>query len=111
MVKELENLEAKINWHWRDSMRTIRFLSFDGRVRVDGTFRGKLRSADVLEVGARGRIDGECEAREPRREFLYWPGEPCHSFPSWCGGSDAADAGRFDHPCRDLTGSRLHRGA
>lgn len=41
-------------------------LSFDGRVRVDGTFRGKLRSADVLEVGARGRIDGECEARELR---------------------------------------------
>lgn len=32
MVKELENLEAKLNWHWRDSMRTIRFLSFDGRV-------------------------------------------------------------------------------
>ncbi len=32
MVKELENLEAKVNWHWRDSMRTIRFLSFDGRV-------------------------------------------------------------------------------
>ncbi len=32
MVKELENIEAKLNWHWRDSMRTIRFLSFDGRV-------------------------------------------------------------------------------
>ena len=32
MVKELENLEAKVNWHWRDRMRTIRFLSFDGRV-------------------------------------------------------------------------------
>lgn len=34
MVKELENLEAKINWHWRDSMRTIRFLGFDARVAV-----------------------------------------------------------------------------
>lgn len=32
MVKELENIEARLNWHWRDSMRTIRFLSFDGRV-------------------------------------------------------------------------------
>ncbi|MDH5722453.1 MAG: IcmT/TraK family protein [Alphaproteobacteria bacterium] len=31
MVKELENLEAKMNWHWRDTMRTVRFLSFDGR--------------------------------------------------------------------------------
>lgn len=32
MVKELENLEAKMNWHWRDTMRTIRFLGFDARV-------------------------------------------------------------------------------
>lgn len=32
MVKELENLEAKLNWHWRDTMRTVRFFGFDGRV-------------------------------------------------------------------------------
>ncbi|MGH1375033.1 MAG: IcmT/TraK family protein [Alphaproteobacteria bacterium] len=32
MVKELENIEAKMNWHWRDTMRTVRFLSFDARV-------------------------------------------------------------------------------
>ena len=31
MVKEIENLEAKMNWHWRDTMRSIRFFSFDGR--------------------------------------------------------------------------------
>lgn len=31
MVQELENLEAKMNWHWRDTMRNTRFLSFDGR--------------------------------------------------------------------------------
>ncbi len=31
-MKELENLEDKLNWHWRDTMRTIRFLSFDARV-------------------------------------------------------------------------------
>lgn len=31
-MKELDNLEAKINWHWRDSMRTVRFLGFDARV-------------------------------------------------------------------------------
>ncbi len=31
MVKELENLEARINWHWRDSMRPVRFFNFDGR--------------------------------------------------------------------------------
>ena len=32
MVKEIENIEAKLNWHWRDTMRTIRFMSFDARV-------------------------------------------------------------------------------
>jgi len=32
MVKEFENLEAKINWHWRDTMRTVRFMGFDARV-------------------------------------------------------------------------------
>lgn len=32
MSKELENIEAQINWHWRDSMRTIRFFGFDARV-------------------------------------------------------------------------------
>jgi intracellular multiplication protein IcmT len=34
MVKELENLEARINWHWRDTMRTVRFISFDARVSI-----------------------------------------------------------------------------
>lgn len=31
-MKELENLEAKMNWHWRDTMRTVRFMGFDARV-------------------------------------------------------------------------------
>ncbi len=31
-MKELENLEDKMNWHWRDTMRTVRFLGFDARV-------------------------------------------------------------------------------
>ncbi len=34
MVKEIENIEAKLNWHWRDSMRTIRFFSFDARCAI-----------------------------------------------------------------------------
>ncbi len=34
MAKELENIEAKMNWHWRDTMRTIRFLGFDARVSL-----------------------------------------------------------------------------
>ncbi len=31
-MKELENIEAKMNWHWRDTMRTVRFMGFDARV-------------------------------------------------------------------------------
>jgi len=30
-AQELENLEEKMNWHWRNSMRTVRFISFDAR--------------------------------------------------------------------------------
>ncbi len=33
-MKDLDNLEAKLNWHWRDTMRTVRFLSFDARVAI-----------------------------------------------------------------------------
>ena len=34
MTKEIENIQEKMNWHWRDTMRTIRFLNFDARVGV-----------------------------------------------------------------------------
>lgn len=34
MVKEIDNIQAKLNWHWRDTMRTIRFFGFDGRVAL-----------------------------------------------------------------------------
>ena len=30
-------------------------LSFEGRVRVDGTFKGRIYSEGILEVGASGR--------------------------------------------------------
>ena len=36
-------------------------LSFEGRVRVDGTFTGRLYTEDVLEVGADGLVDGEAD--------------------------------------------------
>lgn len=32
--EELENLQASLNWHWRDTMRTIRFFNFDSRVAI-----------------------------------------------------------------------------
>ncbi len=32
MVREIENIQAKLGTHWRDSMRPIRFFSFDARV-------------------------------------------------------------------------------
>lgn len=28
---QLDNLNEKVNWHWRNSMRTVRFLAFDAR--------------------------------------------------------------------------------
>ncbi|MEL6342930.1 MAG: polymer-forming cytoskeletal protein [Myxococcota bacterium] len=36
-------------------------LSFEGRVRIDGTFTGRLYSEDVLELGPTGVIEGEVD--------------------------------------------------
>jgi cytoskeletal protein CcmA (bactofilin family) len=36
-------------------------LTFEGRVRVDGHFEGRLYTEDVLEVGTEGRIEGEVD--------------------------------------------------
>ncbi len=36
-------------------------LTFEGRVRVDGHFEGRLYTEDVLEVGAEGRLNGELD--------------------------------------------------
>lgn len=30
-AQELENLQEKFSWHWRNSMRTVRFFAFDSR--------------------------------------------------------------------------------
>ena len=37
-------------------------LSFEGRVRIDGLFRGRVYTEEVLEVGPEGRIEGEVDA-------------------------------------------------
>ena len=37
-------------------------LSFEGRVRVDGTFRGRIYTDDTLEIGESGTVDGEIDA-------------------------------------------------
>lgn len=34
MVKEIENIQEKLNWHWRNSMRPARFFSFDARAAL-----------------------------------------------------------------------------
>ncbi|MCB9743721.1 MAG: polymer-forming cytoskeletal protein [Alphaproteobacteria bacterium] len=39
-------------------------LAFDGRVRLDGTWVGSLRSTESVEVGISGRVEGTLEARE-----------------------------------------------
>lgn len=33
-AEQLENLQEKMNWHWRNSMRTVRFLAFDARAAL-----------------------------------------------------------------------------
>lgn len=30
-AQEVENLQEKMNWHWRNTMRVIRFFAFDAR--------------------------------------------------------------------------------
>ena len=34
MAQELENIQEKLNWHWRNSMRPVRFLGFDARAAM-----------------------------------------------------------------------------
>jgi cytoskeletal protein CcmA (bactofilin family) len=36
-------------------------LSFEGRVRVDGHFTGRIYSEDLLELGVQGTIEGEAD--------------------------------------------------
>lgn len=32
--QQIDNINEKLNWHWRNSMRIVRFLSFDGRAAI-----------------------------------------------------------------------------
>ena len=34
MATEIDVLQEKMNWHWRNSMRTVRFFSFDARASL-----------------------------------------------------------------------------
>ena len=36
-------------------------LTFEGRVRVDGHFEGRMYTEDVLEVGTEGHVKGELD--------------------------------------------------
>ncbi len=36
-------------------------LRFEGRVRVDGAFKGRVYTEDVLEIGEGGVVDGEID--------------------------------------------------
>lgn len=37
-------------------------LTFDGRVRLDGTFKGRIHTEDVLEIGESGVVEGHVDA-------------------------------------------------
>lgn len=32
--KEIQNMQEQLNWHWRNSMRTVRFFAFDARAAL-----------------------------------------------------------------------------
>lgn len=34
MAKEIENIQEKLNWHWRNSMRPVRFFMLDARASI-----------------------------------------------------------------------------
>jgi intracellular multiplication protein IcmT len=34
IVKEIDNIQEKLNWHWRNSMRPVRFFAFDCRAAI-----------------------------------------------------------------------------
>lgn len=34
MTKELDNIQDKVNWHWRNSMYITRFFGFDARAAM-----------------------------------------------------------------------------
>lgn len=36
-------------------------LSFEGRVRIDGVFRGRIYTEDTLEIGEQGMLIGEVD--------------------------------------------------
>jgi hypothetical protein len=31
---QIDNINEKLNWHWRNSMRTVRFFAFDARASI-----------------------------------------------------------------------------
>lgn len=39
-------------------------LTFHGRVRIDGTLIGRLRTDDLAEIGPTGRVEGEVHAAQ-----------------------------------------------
>ena len=34
--EQIDNIQEKLNWHWRNSMRVVRFFAFDARAAFVG---------------------------------------------------------------------------
>lgn len=34
MAKEIRNIQEQLNWHWRNTMRTVRFFALDARASL-----------------------------------------------------------------------------
>lgn len=83
MVKEIENIQEKMNWHWRNSMRTVRFINFDGRAALP---------LPILLVYARMSTLVICIATLAFFRFLETKGltfpSAMRNFRSWCVGRE-----------------------
>ncbi|MFK7838995.1 MAG: IcmT/TraK family protein [Bdellovibrionales bacterium] len=33
-AQEIDNIQEKLNWHWRNTMQTVRFFAFDARAAL-----------------------------------------------------------------------------
>ncbi|MCB9680682.1 MAG: polymer-forming cytoskeletal protein [Alphaproteobacteria bacterium] len=82
-------------------------LVFHGRVRIDGTFVGTIRSDDLLEIGPTGTVKGEIDVAQAlvagRMDGTLKARERCTVLPT------ARIDGRLTTPWLDLRpGARVH---
>lgn len=62
MLKSSKNDESNINAFLGQSTNFNGSLVFDGLVRIDGSFEGKIKTSDTLIIANSGKVKAEIEA-------------------------------------------------